>query len=512
MTPKYLYGLSVNSIQEFIFATGKLKEIIGASEFVEQVCGAKFIGAIQAHGTFKEENLLVAAAGRVVYVFEDEALCQAIFRTYLRDLKQVMPDISLTQACVSLSGQNVTGAMRELSSQLEAQRSQQGVSHGNGIMISSRSPRTGLPSAGKDHASPGAVQYLDRNQLTKQQYAKKNSLVDKVKTEGSRTNFPTDLNELVASEEEGWIAMIHVDGNNLGETIRSLYEFTDDDVPVAQSKIQDFSKKLNDATQAAVKRAFNQVVEPVVAGEDEARKYPFRPILIGGDDLSVVIRADLALDFTSAYLEAFEEETRRTFADFGLPDLENGLTACAGISYIKANYPMHYAMDLAEDLTKYAKKKAKNLRDSNGLAPSCLVFHKVHSSFVEEYSEVIDRVLTAGEVKLNFGPYFLNPDQVPTGYASIATLRERTMILNTPGAPRGSLREWLTILERRSLSEAEQLMKRICGQNAAYQHDLGLGPESLFVQRSAKNPDDTEKIQSYTHLYDVLSLATISKS
>lgn len=512
MNPKYLYGLSVNSIQEFIFATGKLKEIIGASEFVEQVCGEKFVKALNTRGTFKEENLFVAAAGRVVYAFEDEGLCKVIFRSYLREIKQEMPGISVTQACIPFSGQDITSAMHELSTQLDVQRSLQGVSHGNGIMISSRSPRTGLPSAGKDHTDPKSVQYLDRNQLAKQQYAKKNSLVDKVKEAGSHSDFPTDINELAASKEEGWIALIHADGNNLGGIIRSLYDSIDESSANSQAKIQAFSKKLNDATQSAVKRAFNQVVEPVFAHVDGPKKYPFRPILIGGDDLSVVIRADLAMDFTSAYLSAFEEETKHAFADFELPQLANGLTACAGISYIKANYPMHYAMELAESLTKYAKREAKKFSGDNELTPSCLVFHKVHSSFVEDYSEVIKRVLTAGEVKLNFGPYFLNPDQVPTGYASIATLRKRTRDLNAPGAPRGSLREWLSILERRSLSEAEQLMKRIRGQHETYQNMLGLAPASLFVQRPTNDPQKPEESHRYTHLYDLLSLATISKS
>lgn len=34
---KYLYGASVQGIQEFIFKTNKLKEIIGASKIVEDM-------------------------------------------------------------------------------------------------------------------------------------------------------------------------------------------------------------------------------------------------------------------------------------------------------------------------------------------------------------------------------------------------------------------------------------------------------------------------------------------
>ena len=35
---KYLYGASVQGIQQFIFQTNELKDIVGASELVEFIC------------------------------------------------------------------------------------------------------------------------------------------------------------------------------------------------------------------------------------------------------------------------------------------------------------------------------------------------------------------------------------------------------------------------------------------------------------------------------------------
>ena len=49
---KYLYGASVQGIQSFIFQTNKLKEIIGASELVEEICTSMF--AEQIYKTYKE--------------------------------------------------------------------------------------------------------------------------------------------------------------------------------------------------------------------------------------------------------------------------------------------------------------------------------------------------------------------------------------------------------------------------------------------------------------------------
>ena len=42
MKNNYLYGLTVQGIQSYIFETNKLKEIIGASEIVEQLCTTWF--------------------------------------------------------------------------------------------------------------------------------------------------------------------------------------------------------------------------------------------------------------------------------------------------------------------------------------------------------------------------------------------------------------------------------------------------------------------------------------
>lgn len=75
---KYLYGASVQGIQSFIFQTNKLKEIIGASELVEEICTSMF--AEQIEKTYEEllvdKNAIVNAAGNIKYVFDDEGLCK----------------------------------------------------------------------------------------------------------------------------------------------------------------------------------------------------------------------------------------------------------------------------------------------------------------------------------------------------------------------------------------------------------------------------------------------------
>ena len=47
---RYLYGASIQGIQRFIFQTDRLKDIVGASELVEQACTEVF------RNEFFEEN------------------------------------------------------------------------------------------------------------------------------------------------------------------------------------------------------------------------------------------------------------------------------------------------------------------------------------------------------------------------------------------------------------------------------------------------------------------------
>ena len=74
----YLYGAAVQGIQEFIFQTNKLREIVGASELVEEICTSKFARVLGKKGKYKElkellikdENAIVHAAGNIKYIFK----------------------------------------------------------------------------------------------------------------------------------------------------------------------------------------------------------------------------------------------------------------------------------------------------------------------------------------------------------------------------------------------------------------------------------------------------------
>jgi hypothetical protein len=203
---------------------------------------------------------------------------------------------------------------------------------------------------------------------------------------------------------------------------------------------------LDKSTRIAARKAYEGVYKP-----EKNKKIPFRPIVIGGDDLTVVCRGNLALPFTKLFLQYFEDETKANFKSISekVAFLKNGLTACAGIAYINESYPFHYGYNLAETLCGEAKKAAKEGLGETEITPSCLMFHKVQDSFVEEFKEIREREMCAGKgdkkIRFDFGPYYLeSTKKTPT----IEKLEDSVKLLNGKegNAVKSHLRQWLTDL------------------------------------------------------------------
>ncbi|MEO1257794.1 MAG: hypothetical protein AAFZ15_03325 [Bacteroidota bacterium] len=509
MGKKYLYGFRVQGIQEFIFETGKLKEIITASELVEQVC----TDAIrQAMGpAFNDERLIQGAAGKIKYLFEDYDQCKNIVYTFPKSILGLAPGISVCQAVVDFSGELMQEHLIELEYLLDAQRNKLPVQHGQCLMISEQSRRTGKAGVDWILDDDGEKIVIDKLQKVKLNLYQDNKrrggqdrLSKKIAGDNAHYSFAVDINEIT---EDGWLAIVHADANSLGKTIQGLFsagQRVDADMPKVLKRL---SSNIEEANQAAARRALDFVMNKHNIPEN---KIPLRPVILGGDDLSLIIRGDLALDFTSEYLKNFEKETRnRMSKELSLSSLRDGLTACAGIAYIKPNYPFHYGVDLAgETLCPYAKDVAKKIKEEKGLGhvPSCLSFHKVQSSFVEDYKKIVQRELTAGSgeetVRFNYGPYFT---QLQEEYARLSELTNWVDIIRKDDAPKSSVRQWLSELHN-NRPAADQMMERIKNMNPSYIQRLGLNKP--FTERKSII-DDGGKKEKFTHLFDVLTIASI---
>lgn len=456
----YLYGAAVQGIQEFIFQTNKLREIVGASELVEEICTSKFARVLGKKGKYKElkellikdENAIVHAAGNIKYIFKTKEDCENIVRCFPKEVTMFAPGVTVSQAVVEYNEGEFGKVVKELESKLRTQRNKPMRYPMLGLMGIERSRQTGLPVCRINDNN-----HLDEATFAKLYYQKEDKSYTKRTTkklciksfgkEISEDNIPFEISQMTGKND--WIAIIHADGNGLGQVVQKI--------GTEAKKFKEFSEKLDEATTQAAVTAFKEVVEKESSGV-----IPMRPIVLGGDDHTVICRADLAIPYVKCFIEQFEKKTEFLLGDT-LKDVfsgKNKLTACAGIAYIKSSFPFYYGYELAESLCSRAKSDAKaNLKEGE-LPPSCIMFHKVQDSFVENYNNIVERELKPqNNISLEFGPYYLTEK---VGRWTIDNLLENVGIFDSSdgNAIKSGLRNWLSLLHS-NVEQANQYMDRL---------------------------------------------------
>jgi len=405
---KYLYGASVQGIQEFIFATNELKTIVGASEIIKNI-----------NDKIKEKyekNVVINAAGNVKLIFDEtqKGILDDLVLNFPKEIKQSAFGITISQAVVKFENGELKDAFENLEKKLFTQRNITEIPLDTNINIIKLAAKSGKPEVQEG---------IDKATIQKELEAKKD--------ESSSGNIPKN--------KKNKTAIIHADGNGLGAMIASMNKNLKSDDEIIKA-YKEFSTNLDEATNTAFENATKDI-----------NKKSIRKVILGGDDMTIICDANIALDFTNKFLKEFEKQTQKQMGGAGL-------TACAGIAYCNHKYPFHYAVNLAESLCSYSKKHSKDINPD--LAPSSLMFHNIQSSNFTDFNEYIDKELTLNKgidtVYLNYGPYFVNTQE---SYSTIDAFKNLSGALMVQGSPASRLREWLTILGQNSNDAKERLLR-----------------------------------------------------
>ena len=455
---KYLYGASVQGIQGFIFATNKLQEIVGASEIVKSIADI-------FEKEYKADELLINTAGNIKAVFYKKEDCEKVVLEFSKIISQMAYGITISQSVIEFEG-DVETHISKLSEKLKIQRNRPSIPLDSSINIMKLNPKTAKPLI-SDELDKATAQKLKANE---EFYAK----------------YPTvkefkDFSYMRNSK--GKIAIIHIDGNGLGNVVKQLGK-----------KLSAFSKNLEEATNKAY--------------DDSREDYmDIRKVIIGGDDVTVICNANNALEFTKNFLENFEKETQK------IPELQGitkKLTACAGIAYCNEKYPFHYAVDLAEALCGVSKNHSER-------KSSCLMFHNIQSSNYQEWDKFVEDELTIKNdkektiIRCDFGAYYLDKKEE----ANISDFINTLEAYRCDGSPISRLRNWLSELYK-SDTNAKNLLDRIniitaqsnkwnceiMDKNLKY-FDKNLSNETLIIDKDGKKK---------TPIYDILQILSITEA
>jgi len=498
---QYLYGASIQGIQGYIFETNKLLEIVGASEIVEQLCTKDFMEF--AENPPKEE-FITMAAGNIKWLTTDEELVQKVVLEWPKKVAAKAPGLTVSQAVV-IVGENLVDSINDLEKKLKTARNKAGNSLEMGPMAVIRSRRTGRPAVDWGDEGKPRDEAVKMKSKTGREDAP-HTLMEKCFIEDEQKKasfFPFDIVDILDKESDNsWLAVVHADGNSLGNLIQQMAAHLKNYPELAKEAFRDFSKKLDLSTKEAAQSAIKEIIMPAFEKNNKlGKRYPFRPVVLGGDDLTVIIRSDLAFEFTEVFLKEFQAKTKENFTElvkkYNLNDFKEGLTACAGIAYMKDSFPFYYTVNLAESLCADAKKESKKINSQN--VPASIAFHKIQDSFVESYQDIIHRELTVSDAgtkspkTFKYGPYFVDKIE---GHPAIRQLLEMRDAILEDNAPQSGIRQWLTTVHQ-DLNKADLWMDRI--------HEI---TENKYKKALSLSKEGWE---NNLHLYDVMSLASVSK-
>ncbi|HYV07028.1 MAG TPA: hypothetical protein VFB82_20700 [Blastocatellia bacterium] len=181
-------------------------------------------------------------------------------------------------------------------------------------------------------------------------------------------NLPLDFSSLGKfSKPVGYIGLLYADGNGIGremeryETIPSLAAF---------------ATSVDDAVHRATCDAVREHLQPT------SGTIPFVPLLLGGDDLVMVTRAQSAIDVAITLVEKFGEHTEARTGQ--------RLSISVGVVLARANFPFRTMLDLAESALKFAKREAARRKlNDRGLINFLTVTSPNHLDFEAFYNETM---------------------------------------------------------------------------------------------------------------------------
>lgn len=160
---------------------------------------------------------------------------------------------------------------------------------------------------------------------------------------------PNDFNEFrVFNQGKEYLGLVYADANGMGKKMEEL---------VTLQQVDGFARSVDDAVFEAMGYAITRHLpaQPVERKGKRVMMFPFDILLVGGDDIVMVVPAHKALQVAHTMAEQFEKLAREKLEKRQIK-LEEPCSLSVGVVLAPIKYPFYLQRTLADEALKAAKK------------------------------------------------------------------------------------------------------------------------------------------------------------
>ena len=372
------------SLQRYIFQSNRLKENIGASYLAKYWLDDGLIETTRADtaswdeykanpsmsppenpvDASKDVNLIYVGGGNAALLCKNLDIARRAVETWSRELLVNAPGLRVAVGYGAVND-SLSEAYRAALDDLG--HCEEALPFGSALYslpVVRTCITTGLPASKLSKEGDEEDQYIS------QSAACKRDQVDSAQEDIAKVfqsvlkeeqHFASDLDKLGGSEGESHIAVVHADGNRMGELLNKVIYKDQGDADFLHH-LRAFSASVSRLSESALKKTLQylQNALPLESLQNPKNLFPLRPIVYGGDDLTFVCDGRLGLDLAGFYLKEFAKGTIKVCGE------DKPVDACAGVAIVPTKFPFARAYGFADELCGLAKSHRHTKGDSTG--------------------------------------------------------------------------------------------------------------------------------------------------
>ena len=369
-TKEVLAMYDVRGIQNYIFHTNRIKEIIGASSIVDNIITDALDYIIEEQHLEKEKYLtdwtnddcraflndasikmqvMFIGGGNAYVLFREGAVCELFNRKLAKYLLEYTYSLQLAVAVIEKTDnykndyEVINEKMGEIKSKMPSAKPL------GAFPFMQVDSVTGAPAAG--------INRFDNKYVCKESLLK----LDNYKED--KDAYENLLDNMVTQKgDSSFLAVVHIDGNNMGKRIKSIMQ-NQIKYDEAVCTMREISKNLKDAFLDAYQEMDSYIEKRKAEIKPGYQGKLCRKLILAGDDITFICNAMVAMDAVKVFLKNVSEKAM--YYDKSKTEDENlqkyGLSACAGIAYMNSHFPFSDAYEVAEACCTSAKSRAKEM-------------------------------------------------------------------------------------------------------------------------------------------------------